>query len=309
MEATAFALKAILAIDPENALVEPVTNWLIKNRRGAQWSNTRSTAMVVLALNDYLGSSQELSADVEYELMVNGHQVGTGKVTPEDMLEAPSLFTVEPRWIREGRNRIRIKKVAGQSPLYFAVQAQFFSLEEPVSPAGNEIFVQRRYYKQVPRETLLSGYLYENQPLEDGGQANSGDRIEVVMTIQAKNNYEYLVFEDLKPAGLESVVLKSGGPLFIRELKASAVSDGSGPVGEDGYTGRQRWVYRELRDRKVALFIDKLPEGLWEIRYQLRAEVPGKFHALPVVGHAMYVPEIRCNGRELRIEVRDTDLH
>jgi hypothetical protein len=44
----------------------------------------------------------------------------------------------------------------------------------------------------------------------------------------------------------------------------------------------------------VALFIDKLPEGLWEIRYELRAEVPGEFHALPVLGHAMYIPEIRC---------------
>src|SRR5215468_5643216 len=71
------------------------------------------------------------------------------------------------------------------------------------------------------------------------------------------------------------------------------------------YTGRSRWVYQELRDRKVALFIDKLPEGVWEIRYDLRAEVPGKFHALPVMGQAMYVPEIRCNGSEIRIEVED----
>jgi hypothetical protein len=76
-------------------------------------------------------------------------------------------------------------------------------------------------------------------------------------------------------------------------------------VEESDYTGRQRWIYQELRDRQVALFIDKLPEGLWEIRYDLRAEVPGTFHALPVVGHAMYVPEIRCNGVESQIIVRD----
>ena len=34
VEATAFALRALLTIDPQNKLVEPVTNWLIKNRRG-----------------------------------------------------------------------------------------------------------------------------------------------------------------------------------------------------------------------------------------------------------------------------------
>jgi uncharacterized protein YfaS (alpha-2-macroglobulin family) len=64
-------------------------------------------------------------------------------------------------------------------------------------------------------------------------------------------------------------------------------------------------VYQELRDRKVALFIDKLPQGVWEMRYDMRAEVPGQFHALPVIGQAMYVPEIRGNGAETRIEVTE----
>ncbi len=72
-------------------------------------------------------------------------------------------------------------------------------------------------------------------------------------------------------------------------------------------TGRSRYVYQELRDRKVALFLDKLPQGVWEIRYELRAEVPGSFHALPVLGHAMYVPEVRCNGKEIRLTVLDRD--
>ena len=54
---------------------------------------------------------------------------------------------------------------------------------------------------------------------------------------------------------------------------------------------------------KVALFIDHLPEGVWQISYEMRAESPGAFHALPVLGHAMYVPEIRTNGAEVRIRV------
>jgi uncharacterized protein YfaS (alpha-2-macroglobulin family) len=37
----------------------------------------------------------------------------------------------------------------------------------------------------------------------------------------------------------------------------------------------------------------------------MRAETPGTFHALPVMGHAMYVPEIRTNGAEVRIKVVD----
>jgi len=60
-----------------------------------------------------------------------------------------------------------------------------------------------------------------------------------------------------------------------------------------------------LRDRKVAMFIDQLPEGIWQLSYEMRAEVPGAFHALPVLGHAMYVPEIRTNGDEVRVRVVD----
>jgi uncharacterized protein YfaS (alpha-2-macroglobulin family) len=37
----------------------------------------------------------------------------------------------------------------------------------------------------------------------------------------------------------------------------------------------------------------------------MRAEVPGAFHALPVLGHAMYVPEIRTNGAESHMRIVD----
>jgi len=178
--------------------------------------------------------------------------------------------------------------------------------------------------------------------LRNGESVKSGERVETLITIEAKNNYEYLVFEDLKPAGFEAVEIRSGESLYAREMKSGAADRKFGnvespkpvasqkatskafksvarratirptpkpqpaPTDATDFTGRSRWVYQELRDRKVALFIDKLPEGVWEIRYDARAEVPGQFHALPVVGHAMYVPEIRCNGAELRIQVNDT---
>jgi uncharacterized protein YfaS (alpha-2-macroglobulin family)/tetratricopeptide (TPR) repeat protein len=346
VEATAFALRALLTIDPQNKLVEPVTNWLIKNRRGAQWNSTRDTAIVVLAMNDYLRASGELKPELEYELLVNGSSVAKKKISGADVFNAPSRFAIDAKLIKDA-NEIRIKRKSGSGPIYFAAEAKFFSLEEPIAPAANEIFVKREYYKLAGRPTLLKGYVYDKEPLKDGETVKSGERVETLITIEAKNNYEYLIFEDLKPAGLEAVEIRSGESLYARELKSSAVEHkfastnnppesskvGRGvptaprvmdkstvmarraairprpvPQPDDGdYTGRSRWVYQELRDRKVALFIDKLPEGVWEIRYDLRAEVPGKFHALPVTGQAMYVPEIRCNGAEVRINVAESD--
>jgi len=338
VEATAFALRALLTIDPKNPLIEPVTNWLIKNRRGAQWSNTRDTAIVVLAMNDYLKVSGELKPELEFSVFVNGSKIADRKVSGADVFNAPSRFTVDPKLIKDGANEIRIKR-KGDGAVYFAAEAKFFSLEEPITPAGNEIFVKREYYKLVGRPTLLKGYVYDKVPLKDGESVKSGERIETVLTVETKNNYEYLIFEDLKPAGFEAVEIRSGESLYAREMKSGAVekkfsgqkseirsqpkakaAGGAArriasiapvglprpvPMSDTDFTGRSRWVYQELRDRKVALFVDKLPEGVWEIRYDFRAEVPGHFHALPVLGHAMYVPEIRCNGAEVRVTVED----
>ncbi|HET6973798.1 MAG TPA: alpha-2-macroglobulin family protein [Pyrinomonadaceae bacterium] len=294
VEATSFVLRALLAIDPQNKLIEPATNWLVKNRRGAQWSNTRDTAIVVLTLNDYLRVSGEVQSAMSYQLVVNGNPVATKQVTVEDALSAPSKFAISRELLRDGANEISIVRSSGSGPIYFSAAAEFFSLEEPLKPAGNEIFVKRQYFKLVNHPTLLKGFVTERVPLNDGETVKSGDRVEVVLTVEAKNNYEYLLFEDLKPAGLEAVQIRSGESLYVRQLKSGG-----------GFTGQQRWVYQELRDRKVALFIDKLPQGVWQMSYEMRAEVPGQFHALPVLGHAMYVPEIRTNGAETRLKVTD----
>jgi uncharacterized protein YfaS (alpha-2-macroglobulin family) len=256
---------------------------------------------VVLAMNDYLQVSGELKTEMEFEVFANGTAIAQKKISGTDVFNAPSRFEVNANLIKDGVNEIRIKR-NGEGAIYFAVEAAFFSLEEPIPAAGNEIFVKRQYFKLVGRPTLLKGYVYDKVPLLDGERVESGERVETVITVEAKNNYEYLVFEDLKPAGFEAVEIRSGQSLYTRELKRSAFSDSD---SDSRWTGRSRWVYQELRDRKVALFLDQLPQGVWELRYTVRAEVPGTFHALPVLGHAMYVPEIRCNGDELRVVVTD----
>ncbi len=325
VEATAFVLRALMAIDPGHELVAPAMNWLVKNRRGAQWSNTRDTAIVVLAMNEYLRASGELGSDVAFEVEVNGAPLAKIRLAKNELLRAPSEFSVSEGLVRDGTNRIVIKRTQGTGPLYFAARAHFFSLEEPIEPRGNELFVRREYWKLVGRPTLLKGYVYERVLLEDGDAVQSGERIEVVLSVEAKNHLEYLVFEDLKPAGFEATEVKSGEEFVTRELKEAEAKLRflSGDEAEDlragatrgthdsrlheqGYTGRTRWLHQELRDRKVAIFADQLPQGFWEMRYELRAEAPGSFHALPALAHAMYVPEIRANGAELQVEVTET---
>jgi uncharacterized protein YfaS (alpha-2-macroglobulin family) len=119
-------------------------------------------------------------------------------------------------------------------------------------------------------------------PLASGEELQSGDLLEVELFLESKNDYDYLAFEDLKPAGCEPVELRSGGR------------------AENGL-----WSHMELRDQKVAFFLSSLPQGTRTLTYRLRAEIPGKFHVLPTHGYAMYAPDIRTLSDEFQIGIRD----
>src|SRR4029077_1238672 len=107
----------------------------------------------------------------------------------------------------------------------------------------------------------------------------SGDLIEIELEIDSKNDYEYILFEDMKAAGFEPVEVRSG------------------------YNGNDMGAYMELRDERVCFFARALARGKHSVSYRLRAEIPGTFSALPTVGYAMYAPELRGNSDEIKVKI------
>lgn len=74
---------------------------------------------------------------------------------------------------------------------------------------------------------------------------------------------------------------------------------------QSGYLKRGMHAYVEFRDEKVAFFLSTLARGKNSMAYRMRAEIPGKFSALPTQAHAMYAPEIRANSDELKLRIED----
>jgi alpha-2-macroglobulin len=122
---------------------------------------------------------------------------------------------------------------------------------------------------------------FRREPLADGAKLSSGDRIEVELVLESKNDYEYLIFSDAKAAGFEALDALSG---YVS--------------GSGGFS-----AYMEPRDQTVDFFIRALPRGTNTVRYQLRAEAPGIYKALPATAEAMYAPELRANSEDIRLEI------
>lgn len=292
VEATAFTIKALANILPDSEWIDPAVKWMVLNRRGGRWKNTRDTAIAVLSLADYLKATKELNPDYDYAVTANGKSVQTGHVNAQNIFTFNRIVRLNSDQVKDGENKVEVT-LKGKGKLFVSGYLKYFTKEENITPAGNEIFVERKYFTEDTAETLLKGYTTDWQPLKDGAAVKSGQRIRVEVTLDAKNNYEYLVSEDYKPAGLEAVELKSGSAFAVKlDYKGKE-------------SGEQIYVYQELRDQKAVFFIDKLNQGKYKLVYELRAEVPGTFHAMPNQTHAMYVPEIRANSAEAIVMVVD----
>jgi uncharacterized protein YfaS (alpha-2-macroglobulin family) len=177
--------------------------------------------------------------------------------------------------------------------VYFNAYVTNFTLEDFITKAGLEVRVNRKYFKLTrdDKEIKVAGERgqaagqrverYKRTELANLATVKSGDLVEIELEIDSKNDYEYLIFEDMKAAGFE--------PLLVRS----------------GYTANGLGAYMELRDEKVCFFVRWLARGKHSISYRMRAEVPGQFSALPTRAYAMYAPELRGNSDEIKLRITD----
>ncbi|MBM4035607.1 MAG: hypothetical protein FJ291_28025 [Planctomycetes bacterium] len=273
VEATSYALKAYIAEEPNSRIIKPTMKWLVFNRRGNQWKSTRDTAKAVYALSDYIQTSRELDPNYKVTVFVNDKPVKELVVNKENALKLDGRISLGDSDLKSGENKIRIVK-EGAGNLYYTTGMYFYTKEDKITGAGHELFVNRTMQKlELDKENKE-----KRTPLDYGARLNSGDRIEVTLDIEAKNDYEYLVFEDPKPSGCEAVEVRSGWTY-------------GGGLG----------AYMEVRDQKTCFFVSRLAQGKSKLTYLLRAEVPGTFNALPTKGYAMYVPDIRGLSDEMRL--------
>jgi hypothetical protein len=298
VEATAMVLRALLVAQPEHEYVPQAVNWLVRNRRGRRWYSTKDTAFAVYALADYLAVSKELSPRMTVDVTIDDRISRSFAVTPENALTFDAVMLVSPEVLTPGTHSVAITRT-GTGNVYYAAYLDYFTREDPIPPAGNEVYVTREYYRLHPKQVektrrvwdagkrryvdeKYSDIDYDRERIEDGQALASGDLLDVELTLDARNNFEYMIVEDPKPAGCEPVKLVSG-PDYAQAP----------------------FVNIEMRDRMTAFFATYLSQDKHTLSYRVRCETPGLFHALPTRVEAMYAPMVRSNGGSDKLTIED----
>jgi uncharacterized protein YfaS (alpha-2-macroglobulin family) len=302
-EAQAYYLKLLTVTDPKGDKASRLVKYLINNRKHATyWNSTRDTAVVIEAFADFMKASGEDRPDMTVRVLIDGKQVKEVKIDKSNIFSFDNKLVLAGEEVTTGEHKVQIVR-EGKGPVYFNAYLTNFTLEDPITKAGLEIKVQRKVYKLAPvdKTVKVEGargealdqkvVKYDRQELKfpiDDPKApmaipglKSGDLVEVELEIESKNDYEYIMFEDMKAAGFEPVEVRSG------------------------YNGNDLGAYMELRDERVTFFVRALARGNHSVAYRLRAEIPGTFSALPTKAAAMYAPELKANSDEWKVKITD----
>jgi uncharacterized protein YfaS (alpha-2-macroglobulin family) len=293
IETQAAFLRLLVTTEPKGETAARIAKYLLNNRRnGTYWNSTKDTAAVIEALAEFVKASGESSPKQTVELLVDGKSQTKVEITKENLFTFNGSFVLEADALTTGEHTIKLRKL-GESPLYANAYLTVFSKEDMIPAAGLEVKARRKFYKLIEEKpdqqvagsrgqvVTQRGLKYRREEIASDAPIKSGDLIEVELSIESKNDYEYVLIEDMKPAGFEPMEVQSG---WSYEGLAS---------------------YKEFRDEMVAFFAERLPRGTHNLSYRVKAEIPGRFSALPTKVEAMYAPELKGNSDEWKARIEE----
>jgi alpha-2-macroglobulin len=270
---TAMALEALVRLRKTSPLAPKAARWLMEQRSGGAWSSTQATAFAVVALADYAVASGERTAAFDWSVAIDGESAASGRVDSTNRrLRIPSIVR-RGSDLAPGMHEVVIR-VSGDGVMYYSLAGDLALYRDGIpggTGAGHGITVRREYMSVATGATQ--------------DQWDTGDLINVYLTVETSEALSYMIVEDMLPAGLEAV--NTG-------LKSEA-------------RGTPRWKWwgyerKEIRDEKVTFFDGDVPLGRQVFEYAARAVTPGVFAARPAVAYAMYRPDVW--GRSASDEVR-----
>ncbi len=275
---TGIVVTALAQLDVKNPILPDAVRYLIASRIGDHWATTQDTVWSVLGLTQWMAATGELKPSFSYQVRLNGKDMGSSTVAPENMWQGKRLEWSVTELLRDQVNRVALNRSAGDGVLYYSEQLQVQLPAESVLPVQRGLFVSRRFVSPSDPFTPISS-------------ATVGDLVIAEMTVVVPDTVYFAAIEDSFPAGLEPVNLDLENNQADSELKKLRV-----------------WGYDvdELRDDRAVVYAETLYPGTYTFQYVLRATTPGDYRVLPMQGYSFYSPGIfgRSSGSVFSVKER-----
>ena len=283
---TALATLALARVDPEHALLPQTVRWLVYARGANKWTTTIDRAVSVLGLTRYVTGTGELGAEYGWTARLDGSQMLSGLAKKGEPSSGSTMIPLSK--LSPGRASIlEFAKDAG-SPgrLYYKLDLRYTTPAQDVEAVNRGFAVSHEY-------TTL------DDPSKPVTQVKVGETVRVKLTVLVPAERDYVVVEDLLPAGFEAIDarLRTVDPALKARLDADRQSAVSKNPNGGYFAPWLSWYYSpwqrtELRDDRAVLFADRVSKGVYEYVYYARATTPGDFFVAPAHAEETYFPDV-----------------
>ena len=283
---TALVLRALTEVDPRHPLIEETARWLALARTAERWQTNVGRAQGMASLGAYAELTGEHLGQYDYSVWLNTREVldGDFDVPARDYRDSTEIALAE---LPLGEvSRVQFEREAGrEGRMYYGLNLRY------VTPAS-EIEALNRGFAVSHRYTLL------DEPDQPISSASLGDVVRVQVTVIAPTDRVFAKVEDFLPAGLEPIDPRL--KIVPVELRERLQADRTEALLGDApryYAPWYAWYYNpwdqtDIRDDRVVLLANRLPQGVHEFVYYARATTPGDFFVAPAHAEETFFPEV-----------------
>ncbi len=269
IETTAYAVQALLAIDPGNPLIPKAVEWLLAQRQGNRWRSTKDTAVAIAtllrtagldALADAVGRDPGKGGAAPRVLrkvgvVLNGGERREILVDLNDPLR--SSFEAHFSRLNAGPNQVAFERIDEDSEFRFDLEL------------GQRVFAERMD-SEVRGMSIRVDY---DRPLD---ALRLGDEVTATVTVSAAEAADYVMVLSPIPAGCE-VIRGSGQGAFARF---------------------------EARYEKAIFFFRTVGSEPVRLTYRMRCSFAGRYAVPPAWAGIMYNEEVFGAGAPAEALIR-----
>ncbi len=268
IETQAVMIEAFDEVANDQAAVEDLKVWLLKQKQTQNWKTSKSTADAVYALllrGTNLLSSDELVRVTlgDMEIVPDTIEAGTGfyekKFVKEEVVSDYGLVTVE-----------KLDDGIAWGSLHW----QYLEDMSKVTPYDTPLKLEKYLY--VQRQSIQGPII---ELVE--GDLSVGDLIIIRIILRVDRDMEYVHMKDYRGSGTEPVNVLSHYKY------------------QDGLA-----YYESTRDTATHFFIDYLPKGTYVFEYPLRIQHKGEYQMGIASIQCMYAPEFNSHSASEFITVK-----
>jgi uncharacterized protein YfaS (alpha-2-macroglobulin family) len=274
IEAQSLLIECFTEVAKDDAAVDKMRRWLLKQKQTQNWPTTKATADACYAL--LLQGTQWLTTEPEVKIDLGGKTIGSGTVKTE---AGTGYFKtryagqdVSPQM---GNITLTVTSPAGNQPSWGAVYWQYFENLDKITSAATPLVVKKQLF--VERNTDRGPVM---EAIAGTASLRIGDKVKARIEIIVDRDMEYVHLKDGRASCFEPVNVLSGYRW----------------QGGLGY-------YESTRDASSNFFFSYLPKGKYVFEYPMFTTSAGDFSNGIATIQCMYAPEFSAHSEGVRVKV------